>query len=146
MNASQNVGLKRYSLFAAAILLLLAGGVGIYLGSDNYLIRVLGLVSILASLNLVRISRVHGGSSLPTARGRESKIEKGSGRLLRVVSLALVLLLGASGFLLHIDAANGGHSTWPADLFAGVSIACAIVWGYIGAKKFGASGRPFGSS
>jgi hypothetical protein len=139
VSTSQNVVPKRYGLFVLAILLLLLGGVGIYLGSNNYPIRVLGLVSIMASVYLVRISRVHNGSSLPEARGpgKNYKIEKGPGRLLWIVSLALVPVLGASGFLLHIDAINGGHEAWPADIFAGVVLACAIVWGYLAAKILG---------
>ena len=143
MSTSQNVVSKRYGLFVLAILLLLLGGVGIYLGSDNYLIRVLGLVSIMVSVYLVRVSRIHNGSSLPEVRGPEKnfKTEKGPGRLLWIVSVALVPLLAASGFLLHIDAANGGHEAWPADIFAGVVLACAIVWGYLAAKIFGDAGR-----
>jgi FtsH-binding integral membrane protein len=136
---TQNVVRKRYGLFVLAILLLLLGGAGIYLGSHNYPIRVLGLVALMASVYLVRISNVHNGSSLPEARGPGGnfKTEKSPGRILWVVSLVLVPLLVASGFLLHIDAVNGGRETWPVDLFAGVGLACAIVWGYLAAKIFG---------
>jgi hypothetical protein len=136
---SQNVVPKRYGLFVLAIVLLSLGGVGIYLGSNNYPIRVLGLISIIASVYLVKLSRVHNGSSLHEARGagKNYKTEKGPGRLLWIVSLALVPLLGASGFLLRIDAVNGGHEAWPADIFAGVVLACAIVWGYLVAKILG---------
>lgn len=139
MSTSQNVVPKKYGLFVLAILLLLLGGVGIYLGSNNYPIRVLGLISIMANVYLVRISRVRNGSSLPDARGQKKnyKIEKGPGLLLWIVSLALVPLLGASGLLLHIDAVNGGHEAWPVDIFAGVALACAIVWGYLVAKILG---------
>jgi len=130
---------KRYGLFALAILLLVFGGVGIYLGSNNYEIRVLGLVAIIVSAYLVRISHVHDRSGLPEAsgRGKDLKTGAGPGRLLWIVSLALAPLLGAAFFLLHIDAANGGHEAWPADVFAGVVVACAIVWGYLAAKIFG---------
>lgn len=139
MNSRQNMARKRYGLFVLAILLLLLGGVGVYLGSNNYLIRLLGLVSMMASLYLVRISRVRNGSSLPEVDGPEKnfKAEKGPGRLLWTVSLALVPLLAASGFFLHTDAVNGGRETWPADMFLGVALACAIVWGYLAAKIFG---------
>ena len=139
MSTSQNVVRKRYGLFALAILLLLFGGVGIYLGSHNYPIRVLSLVAIMASAYLVRISHVHERSGLPEAslRGKDLKTAKGPGRPLWIVSLALVPLLGASFFLLRYDAVNGGHEAWPADVFAGVVIACAIVWGYLAAKIFG---------
>ena len=139
MSTSQNVVRKRYGLFVLATLLLLFGGVGIYLGSHNYAIRVLGLAAIMASVYLVRISNVHDRPGLPEAsrRGKYPKTAKGQGRLLWIVSVALVPLLGASFFLLHIDAVNGGHEAWPADVFAGVVLACAIVWGYLAAKIYG---------
>lgn len=133
---------KRYGLFVLAILLLLLGGAGIYVGSHNYPIRALGLVAIMASTYLVRISRVHDRSGLPDVSGSriDLKIAKGPGRLLWIVSLALVPLLGAAYFLMHIDFVNGGQVAWPVDVFAGVALACAIVWSYLGAKILG--GRP----
>jgi hypothetical protein len=136
---SQNVTRKRYGSFVLAILLLLLGGVGIFVGSHNYPIRALGLVAIMASAYLVRISHVHDRSDLPEAsgQGKDLKTAKGPGRLLWIVSLVLVPLLGAAFFLLHIDAVNGGHEAWPADVFAGIGLACAIVWGYLAAKIFG---------
>jgi uncharacterized protein (UPF0333 family) len=139
VSTSQSVVRKRYGLFVLAILLLLLGGVGIYLGSHNYSIRVLGDVAIIASVYLVRISNVHIRSGLPVARGQMENLKtvKGPGRLLWIVSIALVPLLGASFFLVYIDAAHGGNEAWPADLFAGVGLICAGVWGCLAAKIFG---------
>jgi len=136
---SQNVARKRYGLFVVAILLLLLGGVGIYVGSHNYPIRALGLIAIMASVYLARISHVHGRSDLSEVHGRGEGLNtaKGPGRLLWIVSLALVPLLGAAYFLLHLDAVNGGHEAWPADVFAGVVLACAIVWGYLASQILG---------
>ena len=136
VTTSQNVARKRYGILVLAILLLLLGGVGIYAGSHNYPIRALGLVAVMASTYLVRISRVHDRSNLPEAndRGSDLKTAKGPGRLLWIVSLALVPLLGAALFLMHIDAVNGGHEAWPADVFAGVALVCCVVWSYLGAK------------
>jgi hypothetical protein len=139
VSTSQSVVRKRYGLFVLAILLLLFGGVGIYLGSHNYPIRVLGSVAILASAYLVRISHVHDRSGLPEASdsGKDIKTPKAPARLLWIVSVALVPLLAASFFLLHNDAVNGGREAWPADLFASVVLVCAVVWGYLAAKLFG---------
>jgi hypothetical protein len=143
VTVSQKVIRKRYGLFVLAILLLLLGGVGIYAGSHNYPIRALGVVLVIASVHLVRISHVHDRSSLPEASGRGTDLKPGTGpgRLLWIVSIALVPLLGAAFFLLHMDAVNGGHEAWPADVFAGVGLACAIVWGYLAAKIFGSQNR-----
>jgi hypothetical protein len=135
----QNVVRKRYVFLVLAILLLLLGGVGIYVGSHNYPIRALGVVAVMASAYLVRISHVHDRSGLPEASGRGTgfKTAKGPGPLLWIISLTLVPLLGAAFFLLHIDAVNGGHEAWPADVFAGVGLTCAVVWGYLVARIFG---------
>jgi hypothetical protein len=134
MASSQNVRRKRYGLFVLSILLLLLGGVGIYPGTHNYLIRVLGLASLMASVYLVRISGVHHVSSLP----KVNSVEYGSpSRLLWILSLALVPLLGASGYLLHTDAVNGGHQVWPVYVFAGVGLLCAGVWGCLAVKLQG---------
>jgi hypothetical protein len=75
---SQKVTHKRYGLFVMAILLLLLGGVGIYVGSHNYPIRALGVVAVMASACLVRISHVHDRSDLHKARGpgKNYKIER----------------------------------------------------------------------
>ena len=144
MIRSQNVARKRYGLLVPALLLLLLGGVGIYLGSHNYAIRALGLVAIMGSTYLVRISRVRDRSGLPVASGSgtDLKAPKGQGRLLWIVSLALVPLLSTAFLLMHIDFVTGGHEAWPVYVFAGVALACAIVWSYLGARIFG--GRPVG--
>ena len=137
---SQNAAGKRNGLFLLAILLLFLGGAGVYVGTHNSPIRALGVVTIAASAYLVRISRVHDRSSLPevTGRGRDFRTTKGPlGTLLWIISLALVPLLGAAFWLLHIDAANGGHEAWPADVFAGVGLSCAVVWGCLVAKVLG---------
>ena len=143
MITSQNVARKRYGLLVPALLLLLLGGVGIYLGSHNYAIRALGLVAIMGSTYLVRISRVGDRSGFPEASGRTMELTtEGPRRWLWIVSLVLVPLLGAAFFLMHIDFANGGHEAWPVYVFAGVALACAIVWSYLGARIF--AGRQVG--
>ena len=135
---SQNVASKSYGLLVLALLLLLLGGVGLYVGSHNYPIRSLGVMAILASTYLVRISRVRDRSGFLEASGRTMQLTtEGPGRRLWIVSLALVPLLGVAFFLMHIDFVNGGHEAWPADIFAAVGLACAIVWGYLVAKIFG---------
>lgn len=128
MISSQKVARERYSLFVLAIVLLLLGGLGIYLGSHNFTIRVLGVTAVIASTYLVRISTVRSQSELPEAGGAGTALKRaqGPGRLAWGAALVLVFLLGASLFLLHQDAINGSHARWPADLFFGVGIAFAL--------------------
>ena len=138
MTPSPHVGRKKYGLFVLAIIMILLGVAGVYLGSNNYLIRVLGLVSLLVSVYLVRLSRVHHESTLLKSNAVEYG---GPSRSLWIVSLALVPLLGASAFLLHLDAVNGGHEEWPAYVLAGVALACAGVWGCLIVKLQGGGAR-----
>jgi FtsH-binding integral membrane protein len=142
VTTSQKVARKRYGLLALALLLLLLGGAGLYFGSNNYLIRSLGLMAILASTYLVRVSRVRNRSLFPEASGRTMNLTtEGPGRWLWIVSLVLVPLLGAAFFLMHIDFANGGHQAWPVYVFAGVALACCIVWSYLAAFAWRARPR-----
>ena len=140
---AQNIAGKRYALLALAIFLLLLGGAGIYAGSHNYPIRALGLVAVMASVYLVRVSRVRGPSGFPGASGPGIALEttRGPGRLTWVLAAVLVALLGISYFFLHEDAVRGGKARWPADLFAWLGLAFAVVSAYIVAKTFARQGR-----
>ena len=44
------------------------------------------------------------------------------------------VMLGASLLFLYADAVNGYEGVWPVYAFAGSSVICAVVWGYIFAK------------
>jgi hypothetical protein len=139
---SQKAARKRYGLLALALLLLLLGGVGIYFGSHNFPIRALGLAAIMASTYFVRISRVRDRSVFAEASGRTKELTtEGTGRWLWFVSLALVPMLGAALFLMHIDFANGGHEAWPVYVFGGVALACVIIWNYLAAFGWRAGPR-----
>ena len=126
---------KKHGLRVLAVFLLLLGGIGIYLGSDNYPIRVLGAIAILASVCVLRIYR--SSTRIAPAIATEntaSMLTSGPGRLLWIISFAMVPLLGAAWFLLHVDAVNGGHQAWPVDVFAGVALICCVVWSFLYAK------------
>lgn len=109
--------------------MLLLGGVALYFGSHNPAIRSLAVVAILTSVYLVRMSR----RSDPFAGGgqRDSRATGRPGRWLWIVSLALLLLAAASLINLYNDALHGGHEVWPVGMFAGVALACAVVWSYL---------------
>jgi hypothetical protein len=141
MTTSQNPTRKRYSLLVLAILLLLFGGVCLYLGSHNFQIRSLGLAAILASGYAVRIARAHDRPNLPNAngRGKDLRKSKGPSRQLWIVSAALMPVLGVAVFLMCSDAVtDGGNATWPVDVFAWVAVVCTIVWSYLASKIVGA--------
>jgi hypothetical protein len=130
LTMSQTTPKKNYALLALAILLLLLGGVGLYLGTDNFQIRTLGLAAIMASTYFIRISRVRERSNFPLAQIRDSDVTKTPGirRRLWILSIAMLPLFGVALLLLYIDAVNGYHEVWPVYAFAGVGLVCAGVW------------------
>jgi hypothetical protein len=138
---SQTTPKKNYALLALAILLLLLGGVCLYLGTHDFQIRSLGLAAIVASTYFVRMSRVRYRSDSPeaTGPGKDLKTTKGPGRRLWIVSLALVPSLCVAIFLMSSDTVtDGGNATWPVDIFAWVAVVCTIVWSYLAVKIVGA--------
>jgi hypothetical protein len=141
MTTSQISTRKRYSFLVLAILLLLLGGVCLYLGSHNFQIRSLGLAAILASGYAVRIARAHDRPNLPNAngQGKDLRKSKGPSRSLWIVSAAMIPVLGVAIFMMCSDAVtDGGNATWPVDVFAWVAVVCTIVWSYLASKIVGA--------
>jgi hypothetical protein len=120
---------KSYLLFSLAVLLGLLGGAAFFLEPHNFLIRSLGLLALIGSVQLVRISRVHSSDQRV-----DLTASKAPGRLMWFVGIALLLLWGLSCFFMYIDAVRGYHTGWPVYMFVGVGLACAVVWSYIVAK------------
>jgi hypothetical protein len=133
---SQTTPQKRYSLYSLAILFLVLGCAGLIAGYRSFAIRSLGLVALMVSAYFVRISKVHASSApaITTDQEAESKGEKGPGRLAWAIGIALVPATGMSYLYLYNDAIHGYHEALPVYVFAGVGLACAIVWAYLVAK------------
>ena len=127
---------KKYSLFVLAILLLLLGGAALFLGARNFAIRAAGVVACIVSVYLVRISHVHAGPAVSTEadQGADIKGKKRPGRLIWMVGAAFLLLAGGSFLYLYQDAVHGYHEVLPIYIFAGVGLACALVWSYLFAR------------
>ena len=134
MSALQrDVRRKRYGLYALAILLLLVGGVALFVGMNNFGVRCLGLVACIASVYLIRISNVRARPSLPMTGGDANDSEAGEKgtRLMWIIGAALVPVAGASFFYLYQDGLHGYHDTLPVYIFAGVAVICTVVWSYL---------------
>jgi hypothetical protein len=119
-----------YALRALAILIALLGVVIFVLGSHNFIISSFGLLALLASVQRGRMSRAQNQNFGRLDLTGSNQV----GPTTWFIGLALLLLAGFSYWLLHIDAAHGRHAVWPVYVFAGVALACAGVWGYIGSK------------
>jgi hypothetical protein len=120
MTMPQKAPTRRYGLIILAILMLLFAAVALYMGTHNFAIRSLGLVAVIASVYLVRMSRVHRPSPAGVTSGQltDSKATKIPGRLVWTLGLAF-LLVPVVSFLYshHVDAST--ILTW------------VIVWGFL---------------
>jgi len=128
VSVPENVPQKRYGLFILAIFLLLSAGAAFYVASDSLPIRSLAALALIASVYLVRVSHVHTRDSGARVDFTASERPRAT---VWFLGIALLGLAGVSYWLMHIDALHGGHTGWPAYMFAGVAVACAVVWGYI---------------
>lgn len=127
---------KRNGLFILAILLLLSGGIAIFVGTHDYTIRSLGLAAVIGSTYLVRISNIHA-SPVISKRDSDFKTVERPGRLLWTISVALIPVLAVAFLYLYKNAIDGGHSALPAYVFAGVTLACTAVWSYLVSRMVG---------
>ncbi len=133
MIMSSKTSKKRYGLLALAILLLLCAGVALYIGRNNFVIRSVGLVLILASVFLVKISNVHSRTELTAANGKDANTEATNhpGPLMWTVGVALLVAFGISYLYLYKDALDGYHAVLPVYVFAGVGLVCGLFWSYL---------------
>jgi hypothetical protein len=143
MIALQNAPRNQRGLRVVSVILLVLGGIAIFMGSQNFVIRSVGLAFVMASVYLIQASKVRNRSGLPVAGGEidNPNVSGGPGLLLWIASVSLVPILVCAWYLLHLDAANGGQEVWPVYVFAGVALICAVVWSLLGAKVFGKAGR-----
>ena len=130
MIMSEGTPRKRYAQRSLAVVLALLGVVIFVLKSHKFVMRSFGLLAVLASMQLVRMSR---SQSPGFGRADLGDINR-PGRIAWFAGFALLLLAGFSFWFLYIDALHGYHARWPVYMFAGVGLTCAGVWGYIVAK------------
>lgn len=127
---SEGKPLKRYALRALAVLLLLLSAAIFVLESHNFVIRSFGILVLLASVQIVRMSRAQN----PSLGHVDLTASGGPGSVMWFVGVALLVLAGVSYWLMYLDAFHGGHAVWPVYLFAGVVSVGAGVWSYIVTK------------
>jgi hypothetical protein len=134
----QTAAQKRYGLFLLAIIFFLFGIVGLLLGSNNFAIRTVAVVGFIVGVYLVRMSNVHAGPA-PTFEADQFVPTRGKsrpGRLMWMVGVTFLLLAGASFVYLYQDALHGYNEVLPVYLFAGIGLACALIWSYLASKLF----------
>jgi hypothetical protein len=94
MNASQKIPRKRSGPVVLAGILLLIGGVLIYIGSHNFPIRAVGIAFVMASTYLIQVSNARNRSAAPDASSEVNNRTSANAarRVLWVASVSLVLL------------------------------------------------------
>jgi hypothetical protein len=117
---------KWWALYITAITLGLTGVV-ILIVRHDFVFRTFAVLAFVASARLVRMA-VQSRSVSSAWQIPSSKVAEGPGRLLWGASIALLPLAGLSLFLLYQSAVDGYHELWPAKMFVGVAIVCAVVW------------------
>ena len=127
---------KRYGPFVLAILLLVFACTSFVLQFNNFAMCALGLVAILVSVWLVRVSKVHTRSStgLETGGGNSAGTSKRLQLIRSAVGVASLLAMGASYLYLYNDAVDGYHRTFPVYVFGGTWLAGAVIWGYLAVR------------
>lgn len=126
--------MKRYLLLTLAVILLISGGIALYIGSSDPAIRPIGLGAVLISVLLVRTSNSPTRFT-PNTREIAFNQPDGPSRSLKLLSLALVPVALAAFLLLMNDAAHGHHQILPVYIFAGVGIVCIAVWSYLASQS-----------
>ena len=129
MTTPENATDKKYGLLVLSFALLSLGGILIYIGSHNFAIRAAGVAVVMVSAYLINV-RSRSVVSLQRNQAKNRRVTTG----LWIASVSLVPVLAGAWYLLNLDAVNGGKETWPADVFAGVGLVCAVVWGLLVAK------------
>ncbi len=144
MNTPQNAQRKRKALFILACIAILFGGSLLYAGTDNPVLRVLGLVFLMGAVVLIRVANAQNRTIPSTAFGQANSGNSPSvmRRALWIVSLSLVPAIFVARLLLQLDSEHGGHEVWPVYLFAGVGLVCAVVWSLLVASIFSGRSRP----
>jgi Na+/phosphate symporter len=138
MNVSQQEPRKvRRGLFALAVLLFLAAGAAFFMGGKDFTIRSLGLLTLIASVYLVRASNVRSTRSavvIASSQGTDSEAKKSGGHLMWIIGAALLPIALAAYFYLQQDALHGYHEVLPVYVFAGVAALCVLVWSYLASR------------
>lgn len=135
MILASNTSNKNYGLFTFAIILLLLGGVAIYIGSNDLAIRSVGLVLCIVSVYYVQKSKIHTRADFGNHKTQQVETKRPHlCRSIWIVSLILVPILGLSFFCLYMDAIHGYHQRWPVYLFAATTVCSALCWSYLLSK------------
>lgn len=124
------------SRFLLAVLLLVFACATFVLAADDFEVRLAALMAVLLGVWLIRSSNVHDrpDPELENGGGMSPGTRKRLGRTGWTVGVVSLLAAGVSYFYLQSDAHNGYHQVLAVYVFAGVGLACTVIWGYLAVK------------
>ena len=122
--------------FAFAIISLLVGIVIVMIGYNNFVVRSFGLLFVMLSAQLVRISKDRGHELKYVDQNLTPDVHSGPSRNAKILCLASGIAFAISFIFLYNDSANGSKQIWPVYTFAGCAVVFAVLWAYVGAKSF----------
>ena len=134
MTVSQKAPEKRYSFFVLAILLYLFAGAVFIVAPHAFVFRSLGILALLAGVQLVRLSNVHKQPGFIRFRGSFAVAAKRPEPIAWILAAASILVLGISYLYLADDIRHGGREGWPVYFFAGAILGCVLSVGYLVAR------------
>lgn len=136
MRKSHNNDLRRYGLLVLAAVLVIGGGVLIYIGAGTFAIHAIGIILIMLGAGAVRLSAVHGQKSLSgeQSESQDGPRHKGPSLLTWIIGGLLLLATGLSYLYLREYALGGGTKAFPVYLFVGVGSFCTLFWAFLIAK------------
>lgn len=134
MTVPQKVPEKRYSLFVLAILLDLCALAIFIVAPHDFVLRTLGILALLAGVQLVRLSNVHKQPGFIRFRGSFAVAAKRPEPIAWILAAASILVVGISYLSLSNDIRHGGQEGWPLYFFAGALLGCVLSVGYLVAR------------
>ena len=117
---------KNYIAFAVALILLLLGGIGIFIFADYFIPRCLSIIAIMVSMNFLRVAKTPAHSPILAPKRRFPLP-----RAVWIIGLVLLLIDCGSGYVMYLDATHGYHYAWPLYLFIASSVCSIPVFSYI---------------
>jgi hypothetical protein len=125
---------KRYIVFAVAVALIVVAVVALYLGTNSFVIRSVGIVAGLVSVRLIRISNIHSRSSSADIDKYGKRFGESKWQRRPIWMLSGIVLLACfcfAIFALYKDAIGGYKEIWPVYLFTGTVVVCMVFWSYL---------------
>ena len=138
MTIPPEVRTRWWVLRGLAVALVAFAGVTFFLWSSSFWLRLPGLLAILATVWLVRLSNAYVRRAQGQVAGERSSANAARriGWLAWTLAAGALVACGVLYLVMYADALHGGREGWPAYAFAAAVLALAATGGYVIMKLF----------